>query len=721
MAKMKQQNQAFSNNNSKILKVAEREAEMERKMDENSDGIGTNYECIVCKSRDRQHSMALIAFAINSRLGFQTLNNDSKAFDDSKYVESDKIPYHLRGINLNFCGHCVHYECYSKYIKQLNDKSLNGEYYFGQGTISIPDGEYSCPYCKTISNTLVPLSFANKLKRNNINNNITDIICDEFKINNMDNKLEIDDIKKLNDDGRDIYSSLSSGFARDILRTEIGWETSVFIEKAIKIMEDWKALSPSKRSIKTIIMACNSLSYSISTLIINFNSYDAKQRNDRLKRSIKIYNTYIGGIWLFVQSLLSVDNDNVRHEMISNFSYKYIQERMLLPKSDDIKLNNTDANNCDPFGLFLRTVMANSSTFMIDNTVETKSDDAKVDTATDETKANDASENKNDEDLEPNTPQVMTGNRAAINTLYYSCYIMEIIQNSLIYIGELNDYNIDNIRQIISTKLNEDNQYKIYLNKMMLNFLKKSMIVYNSIYKIENFSSNLLWNDKDNICDELCTYLNIKTIDECLKIFINKTSDNDINKFILKNFNNYLTNINIDYIKINTITKHNINNDKLLQFKLTKLPQRYSDIFLESSSMTCANNVKPKVSVLCLICGKWVGLGALSKKINKQHIGLLREHSFYCNDGLCAFLWLQKCGVIFVYNFIASLWNNSIYLDINGEENFDLKHKKHLYLNIERYNQIKQLLLSHKILDKCVQLRKKQNDVLEFDPRLMPL
>ncbi|ETO18397.1 hypothetical protein RFI_18868, partial [Reticulomyxa filosa] len=111
--KIKQQKRLFEQRNSNaIIDDVERE-EREQKDLLSSCGVGADYSCIICRLKENQHQMALIAFAT--------------------------------GVQWTFCGHTVHVSCYDAYIVQMHDQF---HFHYGRTTLRLTHDEFVCPYCK---------------------------------------------------------------------------------------------------------------------------------------------------------------------------------------------------------------------------------------------------------------------------------------------------------------------------------------------------------------------------------------------------------------------------------------------------------------------------------------------------------------------------------------------------------------------------------------------
>ena len=62
------------------------------------------------------------------------------------------------GAHLSSCGHALHRECWESYSLSLIQRHHRRETYEGHHTIDVERAEFLCPLCKTLSNSIFPLS-----------------------------------------------------------------------------------------------------------------------------------------------------------------------------------------------------------------------------------------------------------------------------------------------------------------------------------------------------------------------------------------------------------------------------------------------------------------------------------------------------------------------------------------------------------------------------------
>ena len=111
----------------------------------------------------------------------------------------------------------------------------------------------------------------------------------------------------------------------------------------------------------------NSLSYTVSSLEVMYRSYSAKQRKDRLSRSISLFNTFLSSLWTRSQHSAF---EYLKLELFVKCSWDFVHDYILkTPKKkkqgdgdgdedeDDVTMENDDEKSfepteekfCDPF------------------------------------------------------------------------------------------------------------------------------------------------------------------------------------------------------------------------------------------------------------------------------------------------------------------------------------------------------------------------------------
>ncbi|XP_058064446.1 E3 ubiquitin-protein ligase Ubr3 [Anopheles bellator] len=130
------------------------------------------------------------------------------------------------------------------------------------------------------------------------------------------------------------------------------------------------------------------------------------------------------------------------------------------------------------------------------------------------------------------------------------------------------------------------------------------------------------------------------------------------------------------------------------QPKLLGLPREYERLFTYYHEQPCqkCQNV-PKESSICLLCGTIVCIKQTCCK--EQDCCEAVRHSISCGAGTGIFLVITSTYIIIIRGHRACLWG-SLYLDDYDEEDRDLKRGKPLYLSEDRFNLLESQWLSHR-------------------------
>lgn len=128
--------------------------------------------------------------------------------------------------------------------------------------------------------------------------------------------------------------------------------------------------------------------------------------------------------------------------------------------------------------------------------------------------------------------------------------------------------------------------------------------------------------------------------------------------------------------------------------KLLSLPREYEKLFSYYRERKCrqCHSVPREISI-CLICGTIVCLkqGCCKQKNVCEAV----QHSAICGTGTGIYLVVTSTYIVVIRGRRACLWG-SLYLDDFEEEDKDLKRGKPLYLSQDRYQLLEQQWLTHR-------------------------
>ncbi|XP_020708415.2 E3 ubiquitin-protein ligase Ubr3 [Athalia rosae] len=128
--------------------------------------------------------------------------------------------------------------------------------------------------------------------------------------------------------------------------------------------------------------------------------------------------------------------------------------------------------------------------------------------------------------------------------------------------------------------------------------------------------------------------------------------------------------------------------------KLLSLPREYEKIFTYYHERQCRRcQSVPQETSICLLCGTIV---CLKQNCCKQHnVCEAVQHSIDCGGGTGIYLVVTSTYIIVIRGRRACLWG-SLYLDDFEEEDRDLKRGKPLYLSQDRYQLLEQQWIAHR-------------------------
>ncbi|GLV32959.1 Ubr3 ubiquitin ligase [Carabus blaptoides fortunei] len=128
--------------------------------------------------------------------------------------------------------------------------------------------------------------------------------------------------------------------------------------------------------------------------------------------------------------------------------------------------------------------------------------------------------------------------------------------------------------------------------------------------------------------------------------------------------------------------------------RLLSLPREYEKIFTYYHERQCSQCQSiPQETSICLLCGTVVCLKQVCCK--QQNVCEAVQHSIECGGGTGIYLVVTSTYIIVIRGRRACLWG-SLYLDDFEEEDRDLKRGKPLYLSQDRFQLLEQQWLAHR-------------------------
>uniref|UniRef100_A0A7N9AXM8 E3 ubiquitin-protein ligase n=1 Tax=Mastacembelus armatus TaxID=205130 RepID=A0A7N9AXM8_9TELE len=137
--------------------------------------------------------------------------------------------------------------------------------------------------------------------------------------------------------------------------------------------------------------------------------------------------------------------------------------------------------------------------------------------------------------------------------------------------------------------------------------------------------------------------------------------------------------------------------------RLIELPEDYSVLINQASSFTCprSGGDKSRAPTLCLVCGSMLCSQSYccQTEVDGEDVGACTAHTFTCGAGLGLFLRVRESQVLFLAGKTKGCFYPPPYLDDYGETDQGLKRGNPLHLCSERYRKIERLWRQHSIAE----------------------
>ncbi|KAI9021566.1 hypothetical protein CLU79DRAFT_753863 [Phycomyces nitens] len=132
-----------------------------------------------------------------------------------------------------------------------------------------------------------------------------------------------------------------------------------------------------------------------------------------------------------------------------------------------------------------------------------------------------------------------------------------------------------------------------------------------------------------------------------------------------------------------------------IKFSIVSLPYRIDQLFEESLRRVCRKcKSLPEYPALCLVCGTFV----CARRIccTEGDIGECNTHMRSCSGEVGIYMVVKECFILLLHDNGGTVMS-APYLDSHGEADLFLRRGTPQYLNEKRYEQIRQMWLSHSI------------------------
>ncbi|XP_060018882.1 E3 ubiquitin-protein ligase UBR2 isoform X5 [Lagenorhynchus albirostris] len=137
--------------------------------------------------------------------------------------------------------------------------------------------------------------------------------------------------------------------------------------------------------------------------------------------------------------------------------------------------------------------------------------------------------------------------------------------------------------------------------------------------------------------------------------------------------------------------------------KLIDLPEDYSSLINQASNFLCpkSGGDKSRAPTLCLVCGTLLCSQSYccQTELEGEDVGACTAHTYSCGSGVGIFLRVRECQVLFLAGKTKGCFYSPPYLDDYGETDQGLRRGNPLHLCRERFKKIQKLWHQHSITE----------------------
>uniref|UniRef100_A0A8C0KC13 E3 ubiquitin-protein ligase n=1 Tax=Canis lupus dingo TaxID=286419 RepID=A0A8C0KC13_CANLU len=137
--------------------------------------------------------------------------------------------------------------------------------------------------------------------------------------------------------------------------------------------------------------------------------------------------------------------------------------------------------------------------------------------------------------------------------------------------------------------------------------------------------------------------------------------------------------------------------------KLIDLPEDYSSLINQASNFSCpkSGGDKSRAPTLCLVCGTLLCSQSYccQTELEGEDVGACTAHTYSCGSGVGIFLRVRECQVLFLAGKTKGCFYSPPYLDDYGETDQGLRRGNPLHLCKERFKKIQKLWHQHSITE----------------------
>ncbi|KAG7466311.1 hypothetical protein MATL_G00163480 [Megalops atlanticus] len=159
------------------------------------------------------------------------------------------------------------------------------------------------------------------------------------------------------------------------------------------------------------------------------------------------------------------------------------------------------------------------------------------------------------------------------------------------------------------------------------------------------------------------------------------------------------------------------------QNRLIDLPEDYSALLNQACHFQCprSSDDERKHPTLCLFCGAMLCSQSLccQEQLDGAEVGACTAHAATCGAGVGMFLRIRECEVVLMASKTRGSTHPAPYLDDYGETDPQLGRGNPLHLSPERYRKLHQLWQQHCIMEEIARSLEVVNVMFAFDWQLL--
>ncbi|XP_045150705.1 E3 ubiquitin-protein ligase UBR2 [Echinops telfairi] len=137
--------------------------------------------------------------------------------------------------------------------------------------------------------------------------------------------------------------------------------------------------------------------------------------------------------------------------------------------------------------------------------------------------------------------------------------------------------------------------------------------------------------------------------------------------------------------------------------RLLDLPEDYSNLINQASNFSCpkSGGDKSRAPTLCLVCGALLCSQSYccQTELDGEDVGACTAHTDSCGSGVGVFLRVRECQVLFLAGKTKGCFYAPPYLDDYGETDQGLRRGNPLHLCAERFQKIQKLWQQHSLTE----------------------